>query len=143
MKKDETNRAHDDRNQGKAVATTSESEVETIAEGDDNRNRTVDCHTCLHLLQERRRKEQICQISECVEERVEREEDKYVSINGRRRKISSEKTGICQILHSHETWHSSQFDFLELDLKVCVSQSPDCGKNVSKWIPQENQVPRH
>ena len=52
-----------------------------------------------------------------------------------RNKIPSEKTGICQILQSHETWHSSQFDFLELDVKVCVSQRPDCGKKRVKVDP--------
>ena len=40
---------------------------------------------------------------EGVVKRVERKEDKDDSINGRRRKISSEKNGICHILHSHET----------------------------------------
>ena len=47
-----------------------------------------------------------------------------------------EKTGIYHILHSRETWHSSQYDFLDLHLKVCISPRPGCGKNVSKWIPQ-------
>ena len=71
------------------------------------------------------------------------ERNKDDSINGRRRKMSSEMNGTCQILHSHETWHPSHFDLLELVLKVRVSQRPDCGKNMSKWISQVYQVPRH
>ena len=37
-----------------------------------------------------------------LKKKVERKEDKDGSVNGRRRKISSEKNGICQILHPHE-----------------------------------------
>ena len=55
-----------------------------------------------------------------VEERIEWEEDKDITISGRRRKISSQKIGENQMLHSHMTQHSSQFDFSELDLKLRV-----------------------
>ena len=60
-------------------------------------------HTFFHSLQERRRKKQIRQVSEHAEKRVERKEDKDNAINGRRRKIPSEKNGVRQILHSRET----------------------------------------
>ena len=115
-------------NQGKAVASgfhgeTSESEVEqllreTIEIGMSIENVRIECpakpitHAFIYFKN----------ISEYVEERVEREEDKDDSINERRRKISSEKTGIYQILHSRETWHSSRLDFTELDLKIRVGR---------------------
>ena len=66
------------------------------------------------------RKKIISAISKIVEERIEREEDKYITINGCRRKISSQEIGVYQMLHSHETQHSSKFDFNELDLKIRV-----------------------
>ena len=46
---------------------------------------------------------QIHQISEHVEKRCARKEIKDNSINGRRRKIQSEKNGVRQIVHSRET----------------------------------------
>ena len=95
----ERRRAHEDQNQGKAVVTgfhseTSESEVdkllkETITEmGMSIENARIELvcktnYTCLHPLQERRRKTQIRQISEHVEKRAERKEDKDNSIKGR------------------------------------------------------------
>ena len=53
-----------------------------------------------------------------------------------------QKNGICQILRSYETQHSSQLDLLELDLKTRVSQRTDCDKNMPKWISQVQQIPR-
>ena len=54
-----------------------------------------------------------------------------------------QKNGICQILHSYETQHSSQLDLLELDRKAHVSQRTDCGKNMPKWVSQVEQIPRY
>ena len=43
-----------------------------------------------------------------------------------------------------QTWKiGSQFDLHELDIEARISQRPDCGKNMSKWKPPENQIPRH
>ena len=100
-------------------------------------------YTCIHPLQERRWKKQIHQISEHVEKRIARKKIKDNSINGRRRKIPSEKNGVRQILHSHETQHSSRFDLHELDTEARISQRPDCGKNMPKRKPQVHQIPRH
>ena len=66
--------------------------------------RKVD-HACIHPLQERRRKKQKHQISEHVEKRITRKEVKDNSINGRRRKIPSEKNEKRQTLYSRETSH--------------------------------------
>ena len=76
----------------------------TTSKRSDNRNKNVEwkCedwllrkadHACIHPLQERRWKKQIHQISEHVEKRIKRKEVKDNSINGRRRKIPSEKNG--------------------------------------------------
>ena len=59
-------------------------------------------------------------VRSAVEERIERDEDHDIAINGCRKKISSQDIGFFQMLHSHETQHSSQFDFIELDLKIRV-----------------------
>ena len=79
--------------------------------------------------------EQKCQTSKYVEERTQNVEDKDITINGWRRKISSQEIGIHQRLHSHETQHSSQFDFIELYLKIRVGQWPACGNNMSERNP--------
>ena len=123
IKVDESSKIHEDQNHGRAVATgfhgdTSGTKNWTTVEENFHRDRNVDrkCkdrvssktyHTCRYLFQEQRWEEQMCQISEYVEERVEREEEKDNSINGCWRKISTKETGVCQMLHSHETWHSS------------------------------------
>ena len=67
------------------------------------RTATLVDHARMHPLQERWWKKQIHQISEHVEKRITRKEVKVNSINGRTRKISSEKNGVRQIRHSLET----------------------------------------
>ena len=82
-------------------------------------------HTRIHSLQKRWRKKQIHQVSENVEKRTEEKKIKDNEINGRKKKFHNKKNGVCQILHSHETQHSSQLDLLDLDLKIRVSQRPE------------------
>ena len=110
----------------------------TTSEGNDDRDRNVDWKrkdrvlcTCLLLLQEWWREKQKCQISEHVEKRVERKEEKWLDQWTQKKDFHKKKV------------HASQFDLLELDIKTRVSQRPDCGQNMSGWISQVYQVPRH
>ena len=100
---DKSSRAHDDQNQGKAVATgfhggTFGAEVEqllgvTITEiGMSVESARIECHA-----------KPITHAFIYFKNDGERKEDKDDSVNGRRGKISSKKNAICQILYSHET----------------------------------------
>ena len=92
----------------------------TIAEGDDCRDWYVDwkCpaqafsqtfHICYYLFQWQRWQEQIRHISKHGKERIEREENNNITINGCRQKIPPKKVGVHQMLHSHEAWHRSRW----------------------------------
>ena len=72
-----------------------------------------------------------------LKKRVTRKEVENITINGHRSKISSQKKGVCQILHSWEAQHSIRFDNHELDSEA------DCGKDMPKWKPNIHQKPRH
>ena len=108
-----------DQNQGKAVITgfhseTSEPEViqllkESVTEiGMTIENARIACptkpitHAFIHFKNDDERK-QIRQVSEHVEKRITRKKVEDNAIKGRRRKISSKKNGVRQILHSCET----------------------------------------
>ena len=121
---DEPRWAHGDQNQGKAVITgfhteTSESEViqllkETMTEiGMSIENARIECsaepitHAFIHFKNDDERNKYI-RAANNVEKRITRKEMKDNSINGRRRKIPSEKNGVLQILHPRETQHCSQ-----------------------------------
>ena len=98
-----TQKSHEDQNHGKAAATgfhgdTSEQEVErllgeTITEiGMSNKNAKIECLAKIitqpfFYFKDKWKEEQTCQIIKLVEERIEREEDKDIAINGCRRKI--------------------------------------------------------
>ena len=43
---------------------------------------------------------------------------------------------------SIKTWRPSLPDLLELDYQTCSSKGTDCGKDMSRWISQVQQVPR-
>ena len=150
------NVTHDDQNQGKAVATglhgeTSESEVEqplreTITGiGMSNENARIEClakpitHAFINFKNDDERNTYV-RSANMLRKELRGEEDKDDSINGRRRKISSEKTGTAftwdmQFLSTWFPWTGRQ--------STCQSKARLCGKNMSKWIPQVYQVPRH
>ena len=100
-------------------------------------------HTCVLAIPRQRRKRQVCQISEHIEERVERTKNKDITSRGCSRKISSRKTWVLQMLDSHKTkcttlaCQNKQID------KTCIGRRTDSAQNMYKWISQVPQIPRH
>ena len=156
---EDNKKEHVDENQGKTVITGFHSGnnrvwSHTTLERNDKWNRNglrksknrmsrKNDHSCFHSLHGQWRQKQVHQVSEHFEKRTERKKSKNNEINGCWRKIPQQKNGICQILHSYETQHSSQLDLLEMDRETRVSQRTDCGKNMLKWISQVQQIPRY
>ena len=116
---DERRRAHVDQNQGKAVITgfhsgTSESEViqllkESLTEvGMTIESARIEClakpitHGFIHFRNDDERNKYI-RSANMLTKRTTRKDVKDNAINGRRRKIHSEKKGVRQILFSLET----------------------------------------
>ena len=98
----EGNKTQEDQNQRRAVMTgfhddTTEQEVQDILkerevkESNSDQMSSQADHTCVLAVHRQRRKRQVCQISEHIEERVERKENKDITSHGCRRKISSKK----------------------------------------------------
>ena len=133
------------RNQGKAVITgfhneTSEPEViqvlkESITEiGMTMENLRIECpakpitHAFIHFKNDEERNKFVRSANR-LKKRVTSKEGKNITINGRRWKNPSKKSGVCQILYSWERQHSSRFDNHEQDSETHIGQRSDCGKD--------------
>ena len=80
-------------------------------------------HTCVLAIHRQRRKRQVCQITEHIEERVERTKNKDTTSHECRRKISPKKTWILQMLHSHKTQCTTRADQNEQIDKTCIGRT--------------------
>ena len=123
IKADESSKVHEDQNHGRAVATgfygdSSEQEVEHLLKettteiGMSTENAKIEClakpitHAFIYFNDNNERNKYVRSAKMLRKEM--REEDKDITINGCRRKISPQDIGVFQMLHSHETRHTSQ-----------------------------------